>query len=150
MAANNSYSATPERIPESSGATSPWLNILWHCLAWVWGAAVLAAVVLFFIAGWPAVTNVVMATLLVTAFSGISLAVAHFVGRKNPSAVMGAFLAAYFVKVVGFGALIFALPRPDWVLPQVFMWTAVAAVILWQIAEMFTFARTRWLLYGDA
>lgn len=150
MSSSSSDSPAPHSVAVSQGSDSPWLKILWQCLLWVGVAAVVASIVALFFFGWEGVINVISATLLVAVFSGISLLIAHFVGRKNPSAVMGAFLAAYAVKVVGFGVLVFTLPRPDWVIPHVFIWSAVGAVILWQIAEVFTFARTRWLLYGDA
>lgn len=146
---NPSETSETSRVQVSAGTASPWLKILIQCLIKVGAVAIFAAVVFGVALGGTAAVNVIAGALLVMVFSGISLLVGHIVGKRNPSAVIGAFLAAYVVKVVGFGILVFAFPRPDWLMPSVFLWSSIGAVILWQIAEMFTFARTRWLLYGD-
>jgi ATP synthase protein I len=82
-------------------------------------------------------------------FFGISLLIGHYVGRSNPSGAIGAFLAAYVVKVVGFGAIVFILGAPAWLDRMWFFVAAVAGVVIWQGAEVFAFSRIRHQLYAD-
>jgi len=62
---------------------------------------------------------------------------------------IGAFIATYIIKVVGFGAALFVIGTPDWLERTWFFIAAVAAVVVWQAAEVFAFSRTRHQLYAD-
>jgi ATP synthase protein I len=87
--------------------------------------------------------------LLVMLFFGISLLVGHFVGRSNPSGAIGVFVATYFIKVVGFAAVLFLIGAPEWLHGRWFLIGAVAAVILWQAAELYGFSKARLQIYND-
>ena len=82
-------------------------------------------------------------------FFGISLLVGHFVGRNNPSGAIGVFVATYFIKVVGFAAVLFVLGAPAWLHARWFVAGAVTAVVLWQAAEIFGFSKARLQIYND-
>jgi ATP synthase protein I len=87
--------------------------------------------------------------LLVMLFFGISLLVGHFVGRSNPSGAIGVFVATYFIKVVGFAAVLFVVGAPQWLHARWFVAGAVTAVVLWQAAEIFGFSKARLQIYND-
>jgi ATP synthase protein I len=87
--------------------------------------------------------------LLVMLFFGISLLVGHLVGRSNPSGAIGVFVATYFIKVVGFAAVLFVVGAPQWLHARWFVAGAVTAVVLWQAAEIFGFSKARLQIYND-
>ncbi|RKO26806.1 hypothetical protein D7Z96_03265 [Pseudarthrobacter phenanthrenivorans] len=87
--------------------------------------------------------------LLVMLFFGISLLVGHFVGRSNPSGAIGVFVATYFIKVVGFAVVLFAIGAPQWLHSRWFVAGAVTAVVLWQAAEIHGFSKARLQIYND-
>ncbi|EMY34649.1 hypothetical protein D477_008338 [Arthrobacter crystallopoietes BAB-32] len=86
---------------------------------------------------------------LVVVFFGISLLVGHVVGQRNPSGAIGAFIATYILKVVGFGAALFLIGTPEWLDTTWFFIAAVAAVVVWQVAEVHAFSRVRYQIYDD-
>ena len=91
----------------------------------------------------------VLGGLLVMLFFAISLLVGHFVGRNNPSGAIGMFVATYFIKVVGFAAVLFVVGAPQWLHGLWFAAGAVAAVVLWQAAEIYGFSKARLQIYND-
>ncbi|GAA3682631.1 hypothetical protein GCM10023081_20800 [Arthrobacter ginkgonis] len=138
-------------VPSVSGATpGPWLAILRTCLLATAALVAVLAVVAGFVAGTPAAAaSAALGGLLVAVFFGISLLIGHLVGRRNPSAALGAFLAGYVVKVLGFGVLAFGFGRPEWLDTRWFFVAAVASVVVWQAAELRAFSKLRLRLYGD-
>jgi len=104
----------------------------------------------FIISGGSAALGAVLGAALVVVFFAISLLVGHFVGRRNPSGAIGAFIATYVLKVVGFGAALFLIGTPDWLDTTWFFVAAVVAVVAWQAAEVFAFSRVRYQIYDDA
>ncbi len=66
-----------------------------------------------------------------------------------PQAVMGIFVMTYFVKVVGFAAVLFALGTPTWLNKPWFAVAAVVCVLLWQATEVVIFSRQRFLLFDE-
>ncbi|CAM3272623.1 hypothetical protein PSET11_01673 [Arthrobacter ulcerisalmonis] len=86
---------------------------------------------------------------LVMLFFGISLLVGHYVGRNNPAGAIGVFVATYFIKVVGFAAVLFILGAPAWLHDRWFVIGAVVTVVLWQGAEIFGFSKARLQIYND-
>ena len=64
------------------------------------------------------------------AFFAISLLVGHFVGRNHPSGAIGLFVATYFIKVVGFAVVLFAIGSPEWLNGRWFLIGAVVTVVL--------------------
>lgn len=134
----------------ASGPTeSPSWNILKKCVA-VDGLAVIVMVVLAFIfTNMDGVLSVLFGSLLVIAFFGLSLLVGHLFSKKMPEAVMGIFVMTYFVKVVGFAAVLFAMGTPGWLNKPWFAGAAVACVLIWQATEVVIFSRQRFLFFND-
>ncbi|UWX96212.1 hypothetical protein N2K95_11090 [Arthrobacter zhaoxinii] len=133
-----------------SGPTkAPWLGILGTALAVTGGAAVLAAAVAALTAGISAAVSSLSGWFLIAAFFGISLLVGHVVGRSNPSGAIGMFMVTYAIKVVGFAVILFGIGTPVWLHREWFALTAVGAVVLWQVAEIRAFSRSRHLIYSD-
>ncbi|WP_188668099.1 hypothetical protein [Tersicoccus solisilvae] len=122
---------------------SVWLPMLRRCLAICVPIAVLAAAAGAVLAGWGAGASALGAAALVMAFFAISLLVGHWFASAGGSLALQAFLLTYVVKVVGFGAVLLLLGRPDWVDPAWFVGTAVVTLIAWQVAELVGFARSR-------
>ncbi|AIY01050.1 hypothetical protein ART_1451 [Arthrobacter sp. PAMC 25486] len=135
----------------ASGPTeSPSWNILKKCVA-VDGLAVIVMVVLAFIfTDMDGVLSVLFGSLLVIAFFGLSLLVGHLFSKKMPEAVMGIFVMTYFVKVVGFAAVLFAMGTPGWLNKPWFAGAAVACVLIWQATEVVIFSKQRFLFFDEA
>jgi ATP synthase protein I len=138
-------------VPSVSGATpGPWLAILRTCLLATAAVVAVLAIVAGLAAGTAAAAaSAALGGLLVAVFFGISLLIGHVVGRRNPSAALGAFLAGYVVKVLGFGVLAFGFGRPEWLDTRWFFVAAVVSVVVWQAAELRAFSKLRLRLYGD-
>lgn len=134
----------------ASGPTeSPSWNILKKCVA-VDGLAVIVMVALAFIfTNVDGVLSVLFGSLLVIAFFGLSLLVGHLFSKKMPEAVMGIFVMTYFVKVVGFAAVLFAMGTPGWLNKPWFAGAAVVCVLIWQATEVVIFSRQRFLFFNE-
>ncbi len=146
--ANNSAERGP--LTASGPTASPSWNILKKCLL-VAGVAVLVIVVLAFIfTDVHGVLSVLFGSLLVIVFFGLSLLVGHIVGKRMPSAVMGVFVMTYFVKVIGFAAVLYAMGTPGWLNKPWFAGAAVAVVLLWQATEVVNFTKQRFLLFDES
>lgn len=135
----------------TSGATaSPSWNILKSCLlidGLALGATAVAALI---ITDSAAALSVVAAAVLVMLFFGLSLFAAHVFGKRHPQALVSIFFASYFVKVMGFGAILFALGTPDWLNKPWFLGASIAAVVIWQAVEVVIFSKQRFLRFDDA
>jgi len=142
-------SAAAPAVAAAGPTTSPWLKILAKCAAATGICSLLIIAAAFFLTGADGAASGVLGAALVMVFFGISLLIGHFVGRTNPSGAIGAFLAAYVIKVVGFGAAVFLLGAPGWLDRTWFFIAAVAGVVVWQGAEVFAFSRIRHQLYAD-
>lgn len=143
-------SAHSGTVPSASGpTTSPWLKILWYCLASTAAALALMSVAALILTGPEGVLSAVFGYAVVVLFFGISLLVGHFAGRNNPSGAIGLFAVTYAIKVVGFAALLFFLGAPVWLERTWFFIGAVATVVLWQIVELTVFSKSRQQLYND-
>lgn len=144
-------SATDGSATVASGPTSsPWLKILGVSCAVSVVLLVLLGISAAVFSGVEAAVSALFGGALVILFFGISLLIGHFVGRSNPSGAMGVFVVVYGIKVIGFAGALFALGRPEWLDATWFFASAVATVVLWQIAEVLAFSRTRHLIYDDA
>ncbi|MFD5278856.1 hypothetical protein ACFWIX_15030 [Pseudarthrobacter sp. NPDC058362] len=137
------------RVGASGPTASLWLHLL--KLSTVASAAglLVGAVVAWLLAGPAAILSMVAGGLLVMVFFGISLLAGHVVGRNNPSGAIGVFVAMYFIKVVGFAAVLFTVGQPAWLESTWFVAGAVTAVVLWQTAEMYGFSKARLQIYND-
>jgi ATP synthase protein I len=134
----------------ASGPTkSLWLHLLRvSALAGV-AALVVCSVVALPLNGAKGAVSSAFGGVLVMLFFGISLLVGHYVGRNNPSGAIGVFVATYFIKVVGFAAVLFVMGTPEWLHERWFLIGAVSAVVLWQAAEIYGFSKARLQIYND-
>jgi ATP synthase protein I len=135
------------------GATGPtkslWLHLLKLSSATAAAGLVLCAVPAAVVDGAAGAVSSSLGGLLVMLFFGISLLVGHVVGRNNPSGAIGVFVATYFIKVVGFAAVLFVIGAPEWLRDLWFVAGAVTAVVLWQAAELYGFSKARLQIYND-
>jgi len=136
-------------VAASGPSASPSWNILRKCLlVGVPGMAVMVVLALVF-TDVHGVLSVLFGSLLVMTFFGLSLLVGHIFSKRMPTAVMGVFVMTYFVKVVGFAAVLFALGTPTWLDKPWFAGAAVASVLLWQATEVVVFSKQRFLLFNE-
>lgn len=112
-------------------------------------ATVALAAAALIVSGWSGAGSVVLGSVVVVAFFGLSLLVGHVYGRKNPSGAIGVFMVTYLVKVVGFAVVLFTLGAPTWLNGPWFAAAGVVVVLLWQGTEVVTFSRQRLQLYND-
>lgn len=142
-------SAARGHVTASGPTDSPSWNILKKCFT-VDGIAVLIMVVLAFImTDLDGVLSVLFGSVLVMSFFGLSLLVGHLFSKKMPEAVMGIFVMTYFVKVVGFAAVLLAMGTPGWLNKPWFAGAAVACVLIWQATEVVIFSRQRFLFFNE-
>lgn len=143
----------PESGSGNVGASGPapslWLNLLKRSSVAAAAGLALCAVPAAILDGGSGALSSTSGGMLVMLFFGISLLVGHFVGRNNPSGAIGMFVATYFVKVVGFAAVLFLVGAPDWLNSRWFIGGAVTAVVLWQAAEIHGFSKARLQIYND-
>lgn len=133
-----------------SGPTSSlWLKLLKLSSLSAAAGLLVTAVPAALLDGAAGAVSSTLGGLLVMVFFGISLLVGHVVGRRNPSGAIGLFVATYFVKVVGFAVVLFAIGSPDWLHARWFLIGAVAAVVLWQAAELYGFSKARLQIFND-
>lgn len=138
------------RISASGPSNAPWLSILATSVLWTAVPAAAAAGAALLGPGVSGAASVGAGWALIVLFFGISLLVGHAVGRKNPSGAIGMFAVTYAVKVVGFAAALWAFGVPEWLERPWFAFAALGTVVIWQIAEIRAFSRTRQLIYSDA
>ena len=143
------HSAARPPIEASGPTASPSWNILKKCLLVDGIAVVIMVVAAFVFTDLDGVISVLFGSLLVMAFFGLSLFVGHLFSKRMPSAVMGIFVITYFVKVVGFAAVLFALGTPTWLNKPWFAGAAVVAVLAWQATEVVIFSKQRFLLFDE-
>jgi ATP synthase protein I len=146
---SNGNSAAGSAVPVSGPTATPWLKILKTSSLGAAAATLLVVVLAFIVAGDAGALSAVLGSALVVLFFAISLLIGHVVGRRNPSGAIGAFIATYVLKVVGFGAALFIVGTPDWLETTWFFIAAVVSVVVWQIAEVFAFSRVRYQIYDD-
>lgn len=142
-------SASAPAVVASGPTRSPWLKILAKCTAATGACSLAAMLAAFLVAGADGAASAALGAALVMVFFAISLLIGHFVGRRNPSGAIGAFIATYVIKVVGFGAALFILGAPAWLDRTWFFVAAVAGVVVWQAAEVYAFSRIRHQIYAD-
>ena len=128
---------------------SLWLRLLLISSAAGAGAILLTGIPALILDGATGALSSTFGGLLVMLFFAISLLVGHFMSRSNPSGAIGMFVATYFIKVVGFAAVLFVLGAPVWLHSRWFVIGAVATVVLWQAAEVYAFSKARLQIYND-
>ncbi|MET4094793.1 hypothetical protein [Arthrobacter sp. UYCu712] len=133
-----------------SGPTgSLWLHLLALSSAAAGGALLLAGLGVLLLDGMEAALSCLFGGALVMAFFAISLLVGHLAGRNNPSGAIGLFVGTYFIKVVGFAVVLFAIGAPAWLNGKWFLAGAVVTVVSWQSAEIYGFSKARLQIYND-
>ncbi|WP_207344106.1 ATP synthase subunit I [Arthrobacter sp. E3] len=141
--------AAPGHVAAAGPSASPSWNILKKCLLVDGIAVVILAVLAFVFTNADGVLSVLFGSLLVMAFFGLSLLVGHIFSKRKPRAVISIFFMTYFVKVVGFAAVLFALGTPPWLNKPWFLAGAVVCVLVWQGTEVVIFSKQRFLLFDD-
>ena len=139
----------PGAATPTGGNRSPWLSMLRRCLVFSAVGVTVLGVVAALLDGWAGAGSALFGAVIVVAFSGITLLIGHFSGPENPVLAMGLFIVAYGAKVIGFGAVLLLLGRPDWLSAGWFLGSALLTVLVWQIAELRAFALTRLTLFPD-
>jgi ATP synthase protein I len=147
--AESGHSSGNGPVGVSGPTKSLWLRLLGLSAAASGGALLLTGVLAFAFDGTNGLLSSSFGGALVLVFFGISLLIGHLVGRNNPSGAVGLFVATYFVKVVGFAVVLFALGTPEWLHGRWFLIGAVVAVIVWQGAEVWGFSKARLQIYND-
>jgi ATP synthase protein I len=137
------------KVGASVPTPSLWLTLLKRSSAAAAAGLALCAVPAVILEGAGGALSSTAGGLLVMLFFGISFLVGHFVGRSNPSGAIGMFVATYFIKVVGFAAVLFVVGAPAWLHGRWFVAGAVTAVLLWQAAEIRGFSKARLQIYND-
>ncbi len=141
--------AAPAVMAAAGPTTSPSANILRKCLLADGLALVLMAAMAWIFTDLQGALSVVLAFLLVIIFFGLSLLAAHVFGRSRPQALISIFFMSYFVKVLGFAAVLFTVGTPNWLNKPWFLGSAVVAVLLWQGVEVWVFSKQRFLRFDD-
>lgn len=133
-----------------SGPTkSLWLRLLVFSSAAAGAALLIAGLAAFFLSGLDEALSGIFGGALVMVFFAISLLIGHFTARTNPSGAIGLFVATYFIKVVGFAVVLFAIGRPEWLDGRWFLIGAVVTVVFWQAAEIYGFSTARLQIFND-
>jgi len=141
--------ARAKRISASGPTEAPWLRILGTSLIWTGIPAAAGAAAALPGPGSAGAASVAAGWAIIALFFGLSLLVGHVVGRKNPSGAIGMFAVTYAFKVVGFAAGLLLIGVPDWLERSWFAIAALGTVIIWQVAEIRAFSRTRQLIFSD-
>lgn len=146
---NMNGSAAPAPFAVSGPSESPWLTILQRCLMLTAPLLVLIAIAGWIFQGGFAALSVAFGGVLVLVFFGISLLIGHLVGRKNPTAMFGAFIIGYVVKFFGIATVLIGLGSPAWFERVWFLIAALAAILVWLTVEILVFSRLRLQIFND-
>lgn len=144
---NGSASSAPLVVSGPSG--SPWLKILFRCLLFTAPVVALIAILGWIVKSAESGLSALFGGALVLVFFGISLLIAHLVGRKNPTAMFGAFIIGYIVKFFGIAGVLFSLGTPDWFERVWFLIAALASVLIWLTVEIVVFSQSRLQIFND-
>ncbi|MGJ3188685.1 hypothetical protein FQP90_10125 [Paenarthrobacter nitroguajacolicus] len=137
------------RVGVSGETSNLWLRLLFLSSVASLAGLAITSIVAALMNGGQGALSATFGGGLVMVFFAISLLIGHFVGRNNPSGAVGLFVATYFVKVVGFAVVLFAIGTPAWLHGRWFLIGAVVAVVLWQAAEIYGFSKARLQIYND-
>lgn len=110
------------------------------------GLAVPAVLLVGLLAGWAEALGVVLGAVIVTVFFCLSGFAIAWAGRIDDSFTLPAAMGAFVVKVVGFFALLQALPADGWPDRVATAWTVIAGALLWSGVQA-RWVWTRQLLY---
>jgi ATP synthase protein I len=100
------------------------------------------------IGGTRGLVGALLGVALVVAFFGISVTVVGRAARSGPQAMMLAAIVTYTVKIVVLAMLVAWLGGADLAFdPRLFAVTAIACVLVWSAAQVFTSMRMRVLYF---
>lgn len=131
--------ATPKLFPRATG----WRRVLLVTTTAGLGAALLTAAAALIVAGSSASASAGLGGGAVIAFSFISLALIDWADRHAPHLSIPLFMIGFGVKVAAL-AVILPLARPgEWLDPIWAVGSGVMVLLVWQAAEILSFARMR-------
>lgn len=131
----------------STRSDAPWDLSFLRVGALVTGAAALvAATVTGWVAGWQDAVGVLVGAAIVTTFFVASGVVIAFAGRIDDTFTLPAALGMFFVKAVVLYAVLTALPENGWLDRLTLAWSVVAGALLWSGVQL-RWVWTRQLYY---
>ena len=98
-------------------------------------ATVVAAPVCALLIGWPAALGVLVGAAVVTSFFCLSGLVIAWAGRIDDSFTLPAALGTFFVKVIGFFAVLSWIPADGPIDRRALAWTVIAGALLWSAVQ---------------
>ncbi|MGY1729485.1 hypothetical protein ACI79J_21215 [Geodermatophilus sp. SYSU D01062] len=98
--------------------------------------AVVAALVVGLVLGWPDAVGVLVGGLVVTAFFVVSGVVIAWAGRINDTFTLPAALGTFFVKAVVLFGILSALPEDGWLDRRTLAWAVVVGALLWSGVQL--------------
>lgn len=93
--------------------------------------------------GWPAAASAVIGGLGVVIFCFISLALIDWSDRHAPRMAMPLFMVAFGLKVAGLAVVVTFVQPAAWMQPGWSVASSIAVLIVWQAAEIASFAQMR-------
>jgi len=119
------------------GTQAPWdLSFLTVGALVTGGVAVVAALVVGFVAGWADAVGVLVGALVVTAFFVVSGVVIAWAGRINDTFTLPAALGTFFVKAVVLFGILNALPEDGWLDRLTLAWSVIIGALLWSGVQL--------------
>lgn len=125
-----------------------WWGILGHGTWLSWVAIVITSVIFLIISGAEEALSALSAGVVVWLLSAVSIAVIAWAWDKARNWVMVIAMASFVAKIVIAGVLLTLIPAPTWLEPTAAAISALVSILVWQISEVFLFARTRRLAFG--
>lgn len=98
-------------------------------------------------ADWHAALSAVGTIVIVAFFSWVSVALTDVTSRRAPSLVMAVAMSGFVLKLIAFALILTLFEAPYWLQPGWAAAGAIAAIIVWQVVEVFVFLRHRQLIY---
>ncbi len=129
----------PKVFPRATG----WRRVLLVALASGCAVTAAAAVLGWLVTGGAAAASAVFGGLCVVVLSGITVALIDWSERHAPGLTVTVFMIGFVAKLVILGILLGAVETPAWIDPPWAGLTAVAVVVVWQVAEITAFMKMR-------
>ncbi len=85
---------------------------------------------------------------VVIALSFISLAVVDLADRYMPNQTLLFFIAAYALKLMVAAGLFVTVPIPEWIFPVWAAMSALAVLLVWQVALVLSFRKLRFPIFS--
>lgn len=129
-------------------------NNLWRKIAFACVNAMSWLIIGFGVTGilwesWRAALSAVGAIAVVTILSWMTVALIDVTSRRAPGVLMPVAMGGFVVKLVAFAVILAVFQAPFWLQPMWAAVAAIAAIVVWQIVEVFVFLRHRHQVYDD-